>query len=66
MEVNYTLFLKIFAYAVLTVYIGCLLMIFSYSLTQLNMLKYLLRYHKKKKNIPTPTIEFPRITIHLL
>jgi cellulose synthase/poly-beta-1,6-N-acetylglucosamine synthase-like glycosyltransferase len=65
MEVNYTLFLKLFAYAVLTVYIGCLLMIFFYSLMQLNMLKYFLSYQKKKKEIPPPPKELPRITIQL-
>lgn len=65
MEVNYTLILQFLAYSALVIYITCLLMIFFYSLTQLNMLKHFLRYQKKKKEIPSLPKELPHITIQL-
>ena len=65
MEVNYTIVFQLLAYAVLTVYIACLLMIFFYSLTQLRMLKFYLRYQKKQKEVPPLPKKLPRVTVQL-
>ena len=49
MEITVSVILRFIAYGILVFYIGCLLMIFFYSLTQLNMLRYFLKYIKQKK-----------------
>ena len=40
-------------------------MIFMYSLTQLNMLRYLLKHKKEKKKKPVLPIQLPKVTIQL-
>ena len=40
-------------------------MIFIYSLTQLNMLRYLLKHKKGKKKKPLLPIQLPKVTIQL-
>ena len=69
MEINLEFIIRYFSYSIMGVYLICLLLIFIYSLTQLNMLRYFLRFEKKKeKNLvimpPLPT-ELPNVTIQL-
>ena len=65
MEISSSIGLRLLAYTVLLIYIGCLLMIFFYSLTQLNMLRYFLRYLNQKKEIPPIPKNLPKVTIQL-
>jgi len=69
MEINLEFIIRYFSYSIMGVYLICLLLIFIYSLTQLNMLRYFLSFEKKKeKNLvimpPLPT-ELPNVTIQL-
>jgi len=65
MELDLTNFLRYSAYGILLVYISCLLLIFVYSLTQLNMLRYFLKYKNKKKTIPAFPKTLPKVTVQL-
>ena len=49
MEVVIDLVIKIFVPLITVVYVSCLVIIFCYSLLQLNMLKYFKIYQKKNK-----------------
>ena len=49
MEVVIDLVIKIFVPLIIVVYVCCLVIIFCYSLLQLNMLKYFKIYQKKKQ-----------------
>ncbi|MGB0317104.1 MAG: glycosyltransferase [Flavobacteriaceae bacterium] len=66
MALNNSLYLFL-SYAVLILYGLSLILILIYSLTQLNMLRYFLKYQQskpKKAPIPTPT-HWPSVTIQL-
>ena len=65
MEITVSVILRFIAYGILVFYIGCLLMIFFYSLTQLNMLRYFLKYIKQKKDEPSIPRRLPKVTIQL-
>ena len=69
MELNLDMILRYLSYGILGVYLFCLLLIFIYSLTQLNMLRYFLRYEKKKKkeaSIPLLNDDrLPNVTVQL-
>ena len=65
MEITVNVILRFIAYGILVFYIGCLLMIFFYSLTQLNMLRYFLKYIKQKKDEPSIPRKLPKVTIQL-
>lgn len=69
MELNLDMILRYLSYGILGVYLFCLLLIFIYSLTQLNMLRYFLRYEKKKKkeaSIPLLNADrLPNVTVQL-
>ena len=65
MELTLSVVLRYTAYGILLIYISCLLLIFFYSLTQLNMLRYFLKYIKKKKTTPPLPKTLPKITIQL-
>jgi cellulose synthase/poly-beta-1,6-N-acetylglucosamine synthase-like glycosyltransferase len=51
----------------LTVYGISLVLILIYSLTQLNMLRYFLRYQKQKKSLnkTQPKVDWPKVTVQL-
>ena len=67
MELNLDMILRYLSYGILGVYLFCLLLIFIYSITQLNMLRYFLRYEKKKKkeaSIPLLNYDpLPNVTV---
>ena len=69
MELNLDMILRYLSYGILGVYLFCLLLIFIYSITQLNMLRYFLRYEKKKKkeaSIPLLNYDpLPNVTVQL-
>ena len=69
MELNLDMILRYLSNGILGVYLFCLLLIFIYSLTQLNMLRYFLRYEKKKKmeaSIPLLNADrLPNVTVQL-
>ena len=69
MELNLDMILRYLSYGILGVYLFCLLLIFIYSITQLNMLRYFLRYEKKKKkeaSIPLLNADrLPNVTVKL-
>ena len=65
MEIAWTEIIKYFSFGILGIYILCLIFIFIYSLTQLNMLRYFISYQKKKKSIPSLPNDLPFITIQL-
>lgn len=65
MEITGTLVLRWLALGVLGVYILCLTMIFLYSLTQLNMLRFYLRRLKQKKQTPPFPKKLPKVTVQL-
>ena len=65
MEITGTLVLRWLALGVLGVYIFCLTMIFLYSLTQLNMLRFYLRRLKQKKQTPPLPKKLPKVTVQL-
>lgn len=69
MEIKLEIIARYFSFAVVGIYLLCLLLIFIYSLTQLNMLRYYLRYENKKINTPDPLPSLPKtlpkITIQL-
>ncbi len=65
MELATPLHYKIFAGLVLGLYFFCLLMIFFYSLTQLQMLRYFKRYIEKPKPQVPEIKNFPFVTIQL-
>ena len=52
-------------YGILVIYIGCLLMIFFYSLTQLNILRHFLNFLNQKKDIPPVPKKLPKVTVQL-
>ena len=65
MEIAWAGIIKYFSFGILGIYILCLIFIFIYSLTQLNMLRYFISYQKKKKSIPSLPKNLPFVTIQL-
>ena len=65
MEVVTDLVIKIFVPLIIVVYVCCLVIIFCYSLLQLNMLKYFKIYQKKNKLKCKIPEKLPRVTIQL-
>ncbi len=65
MEITGTLILQMLAIGVLGIYILSLTMIFLYSLTQLNMLRFYLRRLKQEKNTPSLPKNLPKVTVQL-
>jgi len=67
MEITTAPLLTILVYLTLSLYGFCLVLILIYSLTQLNMLRYLLRYLKKnpKGTPPFSENDFPQVTVQL-
>tara|TARA_B110000483_G_scaffold61173_1_gene76059 strand:- start:20249 stop:21763 length:1515 start_codon:yes stop_codon:yes gene_type:complete len=69
MEINIDLIVRNISYVITGIYLFCLLLIFIYSLTQLNMLLYFLRFEnrKEKQHLPSKLIieKLPNITIQL-
>ena len=68
MEIDLDLMLQYLSYGIFFIYIFCQLLIFIYSLTQLNMLRYFLRYEKNKATSAPLTSQFkklPKVTIQL-
>ncbi len=55
----------VLSYITFAIYISSLLMIFIYSLTQLNMLRYLLKHKKEKKKKPLLPSKLPKVTVQL-
>ena len=60
-----TLIFRYITYGILVIYIGCLLMIFFYSLTQLNILRHFLNFLNQKKDIPPVPKKLPKVTVQL-
>lgn len=65
MEITKATVLQYIAYGILGIYISCLWMIFLYSLSQLNMLRYYLRHLKQKKVLPQTPKNLPKVTVQL-
>src|SRR6056300_1129617 len=65
MEITGTLILRWLALGILGVYIFCLTMIFLYSLTQLNMLRFYLRRLSQEKKTPPLPKKLPKVTVQL-
>jgi len=67
MEVIATSILDILINSTLAVYGLSLFLIFIYSLTQLNMLRYFLKYQKTKPPLKTdqPATGWPKVTVEL-
>ena len=65
MEVVTDLVIKVSVLLIIVVYVCCLIVIFCYSLLQLNMLKYFKIYQKKNKLKCKIPEKLPRVTIQL-
>ena len=65
MEIVTDLVIKIFVPLIIVVYVCFLVIIFCYSLLQLNMLKYFKIYQKKNKLKCKNPEKLPRLTIQL-
>lgn len=65
MEIDWNYFLKYLSYGIVVLYLFCLTLIFIYSLTQLNMLRYFLRDQKRIKKTPDLPKTLPFVTIQL-
>ena len=65
MEITSLFKLNYISYGVFSIYITCLIIIFLYSLSQLNMLRYFLCYLNQKFEEPEIPKKLPKITIQL-